>query len=251
MSGKKGKNIPDEDENNTRARIFYSPKKKVFTYSQVFLKNQGKVETMKGAKVKRSCYIKQQNEAAQKLDCGIKIMMNDTIFQHSLQIPLMDSTVTTPPLSVAVSNRHGKDNNTQDTSTLTPGVSCTASEMKVLQEMSLGGGDLENEYNEATAALVRKCAKDDIWTNTKFLTDVSMQRVDAMNCTASDGSIVGRLFRMTNFKTEDNTKKVAFWRIYGPVVQRELNESKSNRARVVKDLIIEGKCDLLFIWNKL
>lgn len=119
--------------------------------------------------------------------------------------------------------------------------SCTSTEMKVLQEMSLGGGKLEEEYNEGTATLVRKCTKDILWTNTKFLTDNSMHKVDAMSCDEFDGSIVGLLLKTTKYIASDRMKKVTFWRVYGPVVQKELNEIKSNRARVVKDLILKGK----------
>ena len=170
--------------------------------------------------------------------------------QHNIQQQYGTEPLTIPNVglgTVDINNNNGKVQEVGDDSTITPGVSCTSSEMKSLQEMSLGGGNLENEYNEGTATLVRRCTKDMIWTNTKFLTDVSMQRVDAMNCTETDGSIVGLLLKNTRFTTTDNTKKVAFWRVYGPVVQRELNELKSNRARTVKDLILKGE----YNWKEL
>ena len=116
----------------------------------------------------------------------------------------------------------------------------TKEEMKSLQELSLGGGNLDEVFCEATATMVRKCTKDVLWQHNKFLTDDSMQRIDVIKCDKLDGSMISQLLRYTKFNTMNKVGKLKFWRVYGPVVQKELNEMKSNRARMVKDILLRG-----------
>ena len=116
----------------------------------------------------------------------------------------------------------------------------TKEEMKSLQELSLGGGNLDEVFCEATATMVRKCTKDVLWQHNKFLTDDSMQRIDVIKCDELDGSMISQLLRYTKFNTMNKVGKLKFWRVYGPVVQKELNEMKSNRARMVKDILLRG-----------
>ena len=116
----------------------------------------------------------------------------------------------------------------------------TKEEMKSLQELSLGGGNLDEVFCEATATMVRKCTKDVLWQHNKFLTDDSMQRIDVIKCDKLDGSMISQLLRYTKFHTMNKVGKLKFWRVYGPVVQKELNEMKSNRARMVKDILLRG-----------
>lgn len=140
-----------------------------------------------------------------------------------------------------IANRDGVSNNNDKTivSPLTDS-SCTSAEMKTLQEMSLGGGLSDGNLCDATTTLVKKCTRDVIWGTTKFLTDESMYKVNAMGCDEFDGSIIGLLLKTTKYMATSRIKKLDFWRKYGPVVQRELNEIKSNRARAMKETIIRG-----------
>lgn len=150
-----------------------------------------------------------------------------------------DETETVPELNSILGPLKVSTKTPTVVSTLTDST-CTKEEMKSLQELSLGGGNLDEVFCEATATMVKKCTKDILWQHNKFLTDDSMQRVDVMKCDELDGSMVSQLLRYTKFNTMNKVGKLKFWRVYGPVVQKELNEMKSNRARMVKDILLRG-----------
>lgn len=119
-----------------------------------------------------------------------------------------------------------------------------------------GGNISDSYYNVATHSMVKKCVKDLIWPSNKFLLDSQLQ---AYNITEDikvleDGGgnmqlgILGILLKFTKKINVQYSEKVLFWKVYSPLVQKELNELKTNCARKIRDVMMKGivfeKCDI-------
>lgn len=114
------------------------------------------------------------------------------------------------------------------------------SEMRLL---CMGGGNLEEKFCHATAAIVKKCAREKIWGNCKFLTDEVIRQIEVEKMDkVENGGVLDILLRETGRKKLDSvTEMVYFWKVYSSVLQKELNRIKSQVHSKIRDHMLKGE----------
>ena len=100
----------------------------------------------------------------------------------------------------------------------------------------------DNEKDSAMISIVKTCVKDDVWPDTKFLTDncIKNQNFDDDD-NGFKNSVVGKLLKKTRQLHLVLDKRVAFWGTYSGIVKDELNKLKMTKTRTIKDAIFKGK----------
>jgi hypothetical protein len=100
----------------------------------------------------------------------------------------------------------------------------------------------DNEKDSAMISIVKTCVKDDVWPDTKFLTEncIKNQNFDDDDV-GFKNSVVGKLLKKTRQLHLVLDKRVAFWGTYSGIVKDELNKLKTTRTRTIKEAIFKGK----------
>jgi len=94
---------------------------------------------------------------------------------------------------------------------------------------------------QAMLHLVKRCIRDDIWPDTKFLTETCIEVQKMTDHPGFENSVIGKLLRRTRQTHLDVVKRVIFWQKYSREVQKELNQLKTNRTKSIKDELFKGK----------
>ena len=103
--------------------------------------------------------------------------------------------------------------------------------------------EANDKEDSAMISIVRKCVKDDVWPDTKFLSTycINNQKFDNENNGFSNG-VVGKLLKKTRQLNLNILQRVSFWNTFSSVVKEELNTLKTTRSKAIKDAMIKGKC---------
>ena len=99
----------------------------------------------------------------------------------------------------------------------------------------------------ATESLVRKCIRNQIWCNNKFVLDNTIKNMKIENKT-NPKSVLNILLRFTQKETLNSLNRLKFWKRYGPMVQQEINLLKTICLRAIKDEIMIGEF-ILYSFN--
>ena len=100
----------------------------------------------------------------------------------------------------------------------------------------------------ATESLVRKCIRNQIWCNNKFVLDNTIKNMKIENKT-NPKSVLNILLRFTRKDSLNNLNRLKFWKRYGPMVQHEINTLKTICSRAIKDEIMIGEFILYSFHN--
>ena len=100
----------------------------------------------------------------------------------------------------------------------------------------------------ATESLVRKCIRNQIWCNNKFVLDNTIKNMKIENKT-NPKSVLNMLLKFTRKETLNNLNPLKFWKKYGPMVQQEINVLKTICSRAIKDEIMIGEFILYSFHN--
>ena len=98
----------------------------------------------------------------------------------------------------------------------------------------------ENEC-ELTFTMVRKCVREEIWNDNKFLTDNSIKKIKFDERSMNNKNILNVLLKRTRKLNLDIYDRLKFWRKYGKEVQKELNTMKSTCTKQIKECLLKGK----------
>ncbi len=107
----------------------------------------------------------------------------------------------------------------------------------------------KDESDVSTQILIKECVNDEIWRETKFLTDKGVQKmVYAQECKDNSGvnnqndkpTIIDKLLMATRKSHYDLCSKITFWNKYGRMVQQQLNAKKSNVNKDIQISIRKG-----------
>ena len=104
---------------------------------------------------------------------------------------------------------------------------------------------IDQSDRQAMLHLVKRCIRDDIWPDTKFLTETCIEVQKMMDHPGFENSVIGKLLRRTRQTHLDVVERVIFWKKYSREVQKELNQLKTNRTKSIKDELFKGKYFLL------
>ena len=106
-----------------------------------------------------------------------------------------------------------------------------------------------DEGYASSMTLIKECVNDEIWRETKFLTDRGVQKmVVAQECKDNTGinnqndkpSIIDKLLIALRKSHYDLCSKITFWNKYGREVQKQLNTKKSNVNKDIQKSIKKG-----------
>ena len=102
--------------------------------------------------------------------------------------------------------------------------------------------EANDKEDSAMISIVRKCVKDDVWPDTKFLSTycINNQKYNNEDNGFSNG-VVGRLLKKTRQLNLDILQRVSFWNTFSSVVKEELNTLKTARSKAIKEAMIKGK----------
>ena len=101
----------------------------------------------------------------------------------------------------------------------------------------------EREANkkDPMQVLVKACAREQIWTTTKFLDDATINRMRIEKHDGYDNSVVGKLLKHCRRDDLDPVLQLQFWRKYSRTVKDELNKMKTNCMKQIKNEVKNGK----------
>lgn len=115
--------------------------------------------------------------------------------------------------------------------------------------IAISNGDVKEEDNAAVRGIVKKCFREKIWPDVKFLTDSmvrGMKYEDGPNFKFRN-SILGKLLNVTRKEHYGLPEKYRCWALWSGIGQSELNTKKSNVTKQIKDEIISGELSLLLL----
>jgi len=94
---------------------------------------------------------------------------------------------------------------------------------------------------QAMLHMVKRCIRDDIWPDTKFLTETCISVQKMHDHPGFENSVIGKLLRKTRQTHFNVVKRLIFWKKFSKEVQKELNQLKTNRTKSIKDELLKGK----------
>lgn len=99
------------------------------------------------------------------------------------------------------------------------------------------------EDNIAVRAIVKKCFREKIFPDVKFLTDsmISSMKFEDNIDFDFEKSVLGRLLRETKKTHYTVMERYKCWLVWSKIGQNELNTKKSNVTKQIKEEIIAGK----------
>ena len=101
---------------------------------------------------------------------------------------------------------------------------------------------------KTTKELVRKCVKEELWNDVKFLTERTIRMITTqVSDNRGSSSILDKLIKRTKPQTLTKAEKIMFWETYSEVVKAELNNLKTNCTKFIKDNVLKGKKDKKYI----
>ena len=89
--------------------------------------------------------------------------------------------------------------------------------------------------------MVKQCIRSQIWINNKFLTNQTIQNMTITERN-NPNTIINLLLTYTRKLNYSDAHRFRFWKKYGVIVQKELNNIKSVCTRSIKNQIMRGKC---------
>lgn len=156
-------------------------------------------------------------------------------FNNSITIP--GAANTNEGLQIEMTNKGTNDHRTN----VSPLSNCSSADLREITKMTISGSYLEGRFCGAVSTLVRKCTRDHLWGNTKFLTDDMLQAINIDESAEESSGLLRILLNETKFKATTYSQKMEFWLLYSGVVQKELNQLKSTCGRKVKEELVKGK----------
>ena len=107
----------------------------------------------------------------------------------------------------------------------------------------------KEKHCDATETMVKKCIKQQIWSTTKFVTDITIK---SMNCQdrSNPNTLLNILLTFTRKNNLSDVHRFRFWKKYGSMVQKELNVLKTITTRSIRSAMLVGKlkkCIVLFL----
>lgn len=101
--------------------------------------------------------------------------------------------------------------------------------------------DVDKEsYCQNTELAVKRCIRQHLWANNKFLTDLSLKNMNVSDRTNTH-SIINILLKFTRREKMSDVHRFRFWKKYGPMVQKELNTMKTIATRSIRTALMPGK----------
>ena len=106
-----------------------------------------------------------------------------------------------------------------------------------------------DESDVSYETLIKECVNEEIWRETKFLTDHGVQKmVYAQQCKDSNQfnnqnqkpTIIDKLLIAIRKTHYDLCSRITFWNKYGRMVQQQLNAKKSNVNKDIQKSIKKG-----------
>lgn len=99
----------------------------------------------------------------------------------------------------------------------------------------------EENKKDPMQVLVKACAREQIWTTTKFLDNDTINKMRIENHDGYGNSVVGTLLKHCRRDDLDPVLKLQFWRKYSRTVKDELNKMKTNCMKQIKNEVKNGK----------
>lgn len=106
-----------------------------------------------------------------------------------------------------------------------------------------------DDCHASSQTLIRECVNDEIWRETKFLTDHGVQKmvyaqqlkdINGANNQNDKPTIIDKLLMAIRKSHYDICYKITFWNKYGKIVQHQLNTKKSNVNKDIQNSIKKG-----------
>ena len=150
--------------------------------------------------------------------------------QRNLETPLFNiDSLNNPSVTTAISDISGS----------------TDSQKKIhnnLIKVCQNVVEANDKEDSAMISIVRKCVKDDVWPDTKFLSThcINNQKFDDEDKGFSNG-VVGKLLKKSRQLNLNILQRVSFWNTFSSVVKEELNTLKTTRSKAIKDALVKGK----------
>lgn len=114
--------------------------------------------------------------------------------------------------------------------------------------------DIDTESScKVTEQSVKQCIRQQIWVNNKFLTDDIMKKM-AITDRTNPNTLINLLLSFLRRTGLSDAHRFRFWKKYGIVVQKELNNLKTNCTRLIKNQLMRGELTLFYLcypYNKM
>ena len=115
----------------------------------------------------------------------------------------------------------------------------------IRQIIDISNGVVKEEDNDATKHIVKKCFRERIWPEIKFLTDEMIRDMgleQGEDESVNFGkSVLGKLLRATKKEHYGYTERFRCWSLWSKYGQSELNTKKSNVTKQIKAEVLSGK----------
>lgn len=121
----------------------------------------------------------------------------------------------------------------------------TMTKKAIRQIIDISNGVLKEEDNEAIKHIVKKCFRERIWPEIKFLTDEMVRGIKLEQgedeVANFKNSILGKLLKATKKEHYGYAERFRCWSLWSKYGQNELNNKKSNVTKQIKSEIMSGK----------
>ena len=121
----------------------------------------------------------------------------------------------------------------------------TMTKKAIKQIVDISNGVLKEEDNEAIKHIVKKCFRERIWPDIKFLTDEMVRDIKLEQgedeVANFKNSILGKLLKATKKEHYGYAERFRCWSLWSKYGQNELNNKKSNVTKQIKSEIMSGK----------
>ena len=121
----------------------------------------------------------------------------------------------------------------------------TMTKKAIRQIIDISNGVLKEEDNEAIKHIVKKCFRERIWPEIKFLTDEMVRDIKLEQgedeVANFKNSILGKLLKATKKEHYGYAERFRCWSLWSKYGQNELNNKKSNVTKQIKSEIMSGK----------
>ena len=139
-----------------------------------------------------------------------------------------------------------------DVSPLSDSSTCTKKAIREIIDIS--NGIVKEEDNDAVKHIVKKCFRERIWPDIKFLTDDMIRDMELEQgedeSAIFENSVLGKLLRATKKEHYGYAERFRCWSSWSKYGQNELNTKKSNVTKQIKAEVLSGKNDFFLLMRK-
>ena len=100
--------------------------------------------------------------------------------------------------------------------------------------------DKDKRKQDPMQTIVKRCAREQIWSTTKFLDDDMINKMKIEKNEGYENSIVGMLMNRCMKDDLEPVLRLQFWRNYSRTVKDELNKMKTNCMKQIKMEVRNG-----------